>query len=89
MNLRPNLYRESEIEEEETMASRHLVIIQVASIVNTERIEELRLESHLQFPDEFRRFRRRDVSRERERERERNDEEGTHRSSALSHPYRW
>ncbi|KAH0888986.1 hypothetical protein HID58_051415 [Brassica napus] len=67
MNLRPNLYRESEIEEEETMASRHLVIIQVASIVNTERIEELRLESHLQFPDEFRRFRRRDVSRERER----------------------
>ncbi|KAL0806523.1 hypothetical protein Bca101_099015 [Brassica carinata] len=53
INLRPNLY-ESEIEEEETMASHHLVVIHVASCVKNERIEELRLESHLQFPGEFR-----------------------------------
>lgn len=54
INLRPNLYRASEIEEEETVRSHHLVIIHVASSVNAERIEELRLEFHLQFPDEFR-----------------------------------
>ncbi|KAF2609289.1 hypothetical protein F2Q68_00045598, partial [Brassica cretica] len=56
ISLRPNLYRESEIEEEETMSSHHLVAIHVAGSVSTERIEELRLESHIhiQFPDEFR-----------------------------------
>ncbi|KAJ4870254.1 NB-ARC domain-containing disease resistance protein [Raphanus sativus] len=55
INLRPNLYRASEIEEEETVRSHHLVIIHVAaSSVNSERIEELRVESHLQIPDEFR-----------------------------------
>ncbi|KAF3524369.1 hypothetical protein F2Q69_00050490 [Brassica cretica] len=56
ISLRPNLYRESEIEEEETMSSHHLVVIHVAGSVSTERIEELRLESHIhiQFPDEFR-----------------------------------
>ncbi|KAL0800727.1 hypothetical protein Bca101_055902 [Brassica carinata] len=54
INLRPNLYRASEIEEDDTVRSHHLVIIHVKNSVNTERIEELRLESHLQFPDEFR-----------------------------------
>lgn len=51
--LKPNLYRSSEIEEEETIPSHHLVIIQAPSSINTEKIEELRLESHLQLPDEF------------------------------------
>ncbi|CAH2066983.1 unnamed protein product [Thlaspi arvense] len=54
INLKPNLYRSSENEEEETVASHHLVIIHIPSSINTEKIEEFRLESHLQFPDEFR-----------------------------------
>uniref|UniRef100_A0A1J3JCF9 Uncharacterized protein n=1 Tax=Noccaea caerulescens TaxID=107243 RepID=A0A1J3JCF9_NOCCA len=53
IELKPNLYRSSEIEEEETIPSHHLVIIQAPSSINTEKIEELRLESHLQLPDEF------------------------------------
>ncbi|CAH8257983.1 unnamed protein product [Arabidopsis lyrata] len=52
INLKPNLNHSSEIEEEETVASHHLVIIHVPSSLNTEKIEELRLESHLQFPEE-------------------------------------
>ncbi|CDY11147.1 BnaC06g23990D [Brassica napus] len=54
INVKPNIYRESEIEGKDTIPSHHLVIIHVASSVSTERIEELRLESHLQFPGEFR-----------------------------------
>lgn len=53
INLKPNLNLSSEIEEEETEASHHLVIIHVPSSINTEKIEELRLESNLQLPEEF------------------------------------
>lgn len=52
INLKPNLNHSSEIEEEETVASHHLVVIHLPSSINTEKIQELRLESHLQFPEE-------------------------------------
>ncbi|CAN6938353.1 unnamed protein product [Brassica oleracea] len=54
MNLKPNLYHASDTEEEETITSHNLVIIHVPSSLNTEIIQELRLESHLQLSDEFR-----------------------------------
>ncbi|KAL9286172.1 putative 17-beta-estradiol 17-dehydrogenase [Arabidopsis thaliana] len=53
INLTPNLNLSSEIEEEETVTSHHLVIIHVPSSINTNKIEDLRLESSLQFPEEF------------------------------------
>ncbi|VYS62093.1 unnamed protein product [Arabidopsis thaliana] len=53
INLKPNLNLSSEIEEEETVTSHHMVIIHVPSSINTDKIEDLRLESSLQFPEEF------------------------------------
>lgn len=53
MNLKPNLYHASDTEEEETIPSHHLVIMHVSSSIDTERIQELRLESHLQLSDDF------------------------------------
>lgn len=55
INLKPNLYlsSESEIEEGGSDTRHHIVIIHVpCSIINTEKTEELRLESHLQLPEE-------------------------------------
>ncbi|KAL1217640.1 Disease resistance-like protein DSC2 [Cardamine amara subsp. amara] len=53
INLKPNLNLSSMIEEEETVTSHHLVIIHVPSSINTEKIEELRLESDLHLPEEL------------------------------------
>ncbi|KFK41711.1 hypothetical protein AALP_AA2G163600 [Arabis alpina] len=51
INLKPTLNLSPEIEEEVTVQSHHLVIIHVPSSINTEKTEDLRLESHLQFSE--------------------------------------
>lgn len=52
INLKPNLYRSPEIEEEKDVRSHHLIIIQVPSIIDNDEINELQFESHLQAPKE-------------------------------------
>ncbi|CAA7043065.1 unnamed protein product [Microthlaspi erraticum] len=55
INLKPSLYLSPEMveeEEEETAALHHLVIIHIANSINTEEFDELRLESHLRFPED-------------------------------------
>ncbi|KAF2592839.1 hypothetical protein F2Q70_00045341 [Brassica cretica] len=52
INLKPNLYLSREIEEGGSDTRHHMIIINVPCSIDTEKIEELRLESHLQLPEE-------------------------------------
>ncbi|KAH0875768.1 hypothetical protein HID58_073130 [Brassica napus] len=52
INLKPNLYLSREIEEGGSDTRHHMVIIHVPCSINADKMEELRLESHLQLREE-------------------------------------
>lgn len=52
INLKPNLHLSREIEEGGSDTRHHMVIINVPCSINADKMEELRLESHLQLREE-------------------------------------